>query len=372
MNLITPEEVDHIITKYVPKLGKDNPINVILSIQHNIKQFFKNAEESGTFTSRHLIIKIKRIRLSPDFIQNIITVNIRNDNNYRNNQLTPLQKNILGFPVHSLVIKNNFPSQILPLVNNCVKKKNMLFTDEQIILNNCNSIVPSILIYIIHHIDNIISLCYQHIGSEKVKKDRFTEMHQKYVKAVEKHEKKIERERIEKEGAEAARIEKERQQKEKTAQDAVDKEKKQDKYKSKVPKYLEKVNISNVTLSSREYNNYCALPEHQQIIFLKKKKWMEAKCGKSKPLFRTKKLSPKPIDKPNPIDKSKPIDKLSGSILEKYTQERKHTDLYKTHSTSTEESEKKVSFASMSEHAHLNQAYHSEHKKKISSKRTTI
>lgn len=385
MNLLTFEESEHIILKYVPKLGKGNQTDIIFNIKDNIKKFFNNPQESGTFTSRHLLIKIKKVKLSQDFVQNIITVNIRYDKDYvKDNELTQLQKNILGYPLHSIVIRNNFPHKLSPLIEHCVKNKNMLFTDEQIIFNNCNSIVPAILIYVIHHMDNIVSLCYQHIGNQKVNKDGFTNMYKKYIEAVEKHEEKIERERLEKERAEKARIQKEKEEAEKAKQEALDKKKKDDKYKNKIPDYLNKVNVNHVKLSPEEYDNYCTLSEKDQVLYLKKREYIQGKCGKVKPLFRTKTYKPKtPEPKPKPEEKSnntvwnwfdkdskdkekdkeKETKKLktdeikpNTSLLEKYAQEKGSTSIYKSKSLPTQ-SDNRISYASMSEHAHLNEAH---------------
>lgn len=328
-------ETDQLISRYVPQLGKKLPIQVVNLINDSLTDFFKG-NQAGVFQGDCADINISERQTSSKFHQHIISVNIRKDEEFlKNNKMTKLMKNIIGLPIHSQVLKENVPSATMHIINYLIKHKSIYFNDERIIINNTHPLISAILIYIFCHIDNVLTIYYQHINNKKLNGGDFKATYDKYLKANQEHT------------AQLVEIREKKQKEEEIAKNQI--------------------SVDNVKMTQEELDGYSVLTEKQKQEFLKRKILLDSKRKSSKPLFITKRHKPEKVvvkeesniyeteSKSWSLWKSKTQKNhepakptQTKSVLDKYTTESSHgNDVYKSGGND-------FSFSAMSEHAYLN------------------
>jgi hypothetical protein len=341
---VSPEETDELISRYVPQLGKKTPLEVVTIIKDSLKKFCQTGQ-NGIFNGNITSTTVNERHTSSKFHQHIISVSIRKDDEFlKNNKMTQLMKNLIGLPIHSKVLKENIPSVTMNIINYLIKQKSIYFVDDRIIINNSHPLVSAILVYIFCHIDNVLTIYYQHINNNKLNDGEFKSTYQKYLKANTEHI------------AEIAEVRDNKQKELEIAQNQI--------------------SIDNVKMTQEELDGYSLLTERQKQEFLKRKILMDSRKKASKPLFITKRNQyVKPTVNEHSLNGTKDKSQVEThknesenkswsfwktkqqkdyqqntshkTVFDKMTKESNGNDIYKS-------KDNDISFSSMSEHAYLN------------------
>lgn len=179
---INEGETDQIINRFTSQLGHKPIVIVVKKIMDNIMSIIK-AGYDPNFDGQLFNIQVKHTGLSESLYQFIITATYRNDIQYRNT-LPPesIEEKLCGLCIHSNVMKHLMSSPTRKLLKKIEKIKGITYSDDRIIMNNCNVVIPAIIVYNLNHVTEVMAktVMYQHILDKSCNQDNFMKHYKKY------------------------------------------------------------------------------------------------------------------------------------------------------------------------------------------------